>query len=73
MSDKSCDCKNITLGNTGKPDCSSIADVAAYLILDMAKDSSGSPKERDAADLLTFAGLEPLLNAASHAQRQPLA
>ncbi|NIO45023.1 MAG: hypothetical protein GTO02_16650 [Candidatus Dadabacteria bacterium] len=69
MSDKSCDCKNITLGNTGKPDCANIADVAAYLILDMAKDSSGAPKERDAADLLTFAGLEPLLNAASPLDR----
>jgi hypothetical protein len=63
MSDKNCSCDVITLGNTGKPDCSKIADVAAYLMLDMAKDSAGLPKERDCADLLALATVEPLLNA----------
>ena len=46
MSDKNCNCDVISLGNTGLPDCSLIADVAAFPLLDMAKDSSGAPKER---------------------------
>lgn len=63
MSDKKCDCSNISLGNTGAPDCVNIADVAAYPILDMAKDSTGAPKERLIADMIAFASVEPLINA----------
>ena len=69
MSDKNCNCDVISLGNTGTPDCSLIADVAAFPLLDMAKDSSGAPKERLKSDLTTFATLEPLLNAASPLDR----
>ena len=69
MSDKNCNCDVISLGNTGIPDCSLIADVAAFPLLDMAKDSSGAPKERLKSDLTTFATLEPLLNAASPLDR----
>jgi hypothetical protein len=69
MSDKNCNCDVISLGNTGTPDCSLIADVAAFPLLDMAKDSSGAPKERLKTDLTVFANLEPLLNAASPLDR----
>lgn len=69
MSDKNCNCDVISLGNTGLPDCSLIADVAAFPLLDMAKDSSGAPKERLKTDLTVFANLEPLLNAASPLDR----
>ena len=69
MSDKNCNCDVISLGNTGIPDCSLIADVAAFPLLDMAKDSSGAPKERLKSDLTVFANLEPLLNAASPLDR----
>ena len=69
MSDKNCNCDVISLGNTGTPDCSLIADVAAFPLLDMAKDSSGAPKERLKSDLTVFANLEPLLNAASPLDR----
>lgn len=69
MSDKNCNCDVISLGNTGTPDCSLIADVAAFPLLDMAKDSSGAPKERLKTDLTVFANLEPLLNAANPLDR----
>lgn len=69
MSDKNCNCDVISLGNTGTPDCSLIADIAAFPLLDMAKDSSGAPKERLKTDLTVFANLEPLLNAANPLDR----
>tara|TARA_R110001606_G_scaffold70001_3_gene160081 strand:+ start:4383 stop:5297 length:915 start_codon:yes stop_codon:yes gene_type:complete len=69
MSDKNCNCDVISLGNTGKPDCSLIADVAAFPLLDMAKNSAGAVKERLKTDLTVFANLEPILNAASPLDR----
>lgn len=69
MSDKNCNCDVISLGNTGKPDCSLIADIAAFPLLDMAKDSTGAPKERNKTDLTVWANLEPILNAADPLDR----
>jgi len=69
MSDKNCNCDVISLGNTGIPDCSLIADIAAFPLLDMAKDSAGAVKERLKTDLTVWANLEPLLNAASPLDR----
>ena len=69
MSDKNCNCDVISLGNTGLPDCSLIADIAAFPLLDMAKDSTGAPKERNKTDLTVWANLEPLLNAADPLDR----
>lgn len=69
MSDKNCNCDVISLGNTGKPGCSLIADIAAFPLLDMAKDSTGAPKERDVTDLTVWANLEPILNAVSPLDR----
>jgi len=69
MSDKNCNCDVISLGNTGLPDCSLIADIAAFPLLDMAKDSSGAVKERLKTDLTVWANLEPLLNAANPLDR----
>lgn len=62
MSDKNCNCDVISLGNTGTPDCSLIADVAAFPLLDMARYANGNPKIRTKTDLTVFANLEPLLN-----------
>ena len=69
MSDKNCNCDVISLGNTGIPDCSLIADIAAFPLLDMAKDSAGAAKERLKTDLTVWANLEPLLNAVSPLDR----
>jgi hypothetical protein len=69
MSDKNCNCDVISLGNTGIPDCSLIADIAAFPLLDMAKDSAGAPKERLKTDLTVWANLEPILNAVSPLDR----
>ena len=62
MSDKNCNCDVISLGNTGTPDCSLIADVAAFPLLDMARYANGNPKIRTKTDLTEWSNLELLLN-----------
>lgn len=63
MSDKTCDCSVVSLGNTGEPGCVIVADIISTLILDTAVDSTGAAKERTLADMKSFATLEPMLNA----------
>lgn len=63
MSEKTCDCSVVSLGNTGEPGCVIIADIISTLILDTAIDSNGDPKERTLADMKSLAAVTLALNA----------
>lgn len=68
MSDKSCDCRKFSLGNTGFG-CVNNADVLNNLMFDMLIDSTGVKKERLLADMKSLATVNTFINAADARDR----